>query len=155
MYLQYWKHMTSQSIRAFCCLCCYKGAEGTWLKSIIGGGIIHRCLCWNIVGIKWPQLFSKFAMEYLLMGTKGNSCFLRWIYLLMQLVFDCTINRALKLSVINNAYSYHPPCEVLLGFLFVCFHFKILVNPLKSVFYRKKRWFHAFYSTAFWTIKQL
>ncbi len=74
-----------------CCLCCYKGAEGTWLNSIIGGGLIYRWLCWNIVGIKWPQLFSEFAMEYLQMRTKGNSCFLRWKHLLMQLVVDCTI----------------------------------------------------------------
>ncbi len=28
-----------------CCLCCYKGAEGTWLNSIIGGGLIYRWLC--------------------------------------------------------------------------------------------------------------
>ncbi len=42
-------------------------------------------------GRKWPQLFSEFAMEYLQMGTKRNSCFLRWIHFLMKLGFDCTV----------------------------------------------------------------
>ncbi len=115
-HLQRWKHMTSQSIRAILLLMLLQRSRGHLLKLDYSGWWIYRCLCWNIVGVKWPQLFSEFAMEFLQMGTKRIHVFWDESIILMKLGFDALLNRALNYQLLIMLINVTLPVKFCLGF---------------------------------------